>query len=72
MIGEVTKALGLYEGLDSVGKRLFREELGLIRPQQATKRRKRTLKPVDTEAVTPVRRTRRVQQPTADTGAPAV
>jgi hypothetical protein len=48
MIGEVTKALAAYESLNTVGKRLFREELGLVRPQQA-KRRKRA---DPTEAVT--------------------
>lgn len=42
MIAEVSKALGAYERLDSQGKRLFRDELGLVRPQQATRRRRRT------------------------------
>lgn len=41
MIGEVQKALTAYGKLDSTGKRLFRDELGLVRPQQARPRRKR-------------------------------
>lgn len=45
MIAEVSKALKAYEALDTVGKKLFRGELGLVRPQQA-RGRKRRLRPV--------------------------
>jgi len=41
MIDEVAKALKAYGRLDVLGKRLFRDELGLVRPQQARPRRKR-------------------------------
>lgn len=40
MIGEVQKALTAYNRLDGTGKRLFRDELGLKRPQQLVKKRK--------------------------------
>lgn len=44
MIDKVVKVLDGYNGLDTQGKRLFRDELGLVRPQQATKRRRRAAK----------------------------
>lgn len=40
MVGEVVKALAAFRKLSTQGKRLFREELGLVRPQQATRKRK--------------------------------
>lgn len=55
MIGEVSKALKTYEALDSQGKRLFREELGLVRPQQARKRAARKRSVVEPTQATPVR-----------------
>ena len=52
MIAEVQKALTAYTRLDSTGKRLFRDELGLVRPQQATKRRRRKPAAADVPAET--------------------
>lgn len=43
MVSEVSKALKTYEALPPAGKRLFREELGLVRPQQASKRKRSTI-----------------------------
>lgn len=67
MIGEVQKALTAYNKLDGTGKRLFRDELGLVRPQQARPRRKRAAKAGDIPAAPTLRRARRI----SDTTAPA-
>lgn len=72
MIGEVQKALTAYNKLDGTGKRLFRDELGLVRPQQARPRRKRAAKSADgvTAAEAPKRgRPRRIvaDAPVAET-----
>jgi hypothetical protein len=50
MVSEVSRALKVYEALPPAGKRLFREELGLVRPQQATRRRARKAKTVQVDA----------------------
>ena len=44
MIDEIQKVLTAYNGLDTVGKRLFRNELGLKRPQQTGRRRRTAAK----------------------------
>jgi hypothetical protein len=44
LIAEVSRALAGYEKLSPVGKRLFRDELGLVRPQQAKPRKARKAK----------------------------
>lgn len=60
MIGEVAKVLKGYDALNTQGKRLFRDELGLVRPQQARPRRKKktTLSVVEPTQASPVRRSR--------------
>lgn len=39
MIAEVSRTLAAYGKLDAQGRRLFREELGLVRPRKAQRRR---------------------------------
>jgi hypothetical protein len=56
MIADVNKALTAFRALTTQGKKLFRDELGLVRPQQAKRKtRKRT---VDILDVTPTKRMR--------------
>lgn len=40
-VGDILNAIEAYKALSPVGKRLFREEVGVIRPQQGKARRRR-------------------------------
>lgn len=50
MIREVQGAIEAYNGLDKLGKRLFRDETGLVSAQGIKPKRRRVRKPV-TETV---------------------
>lgn len=65
MVSEVSKALKVYEALEPAGKRLFREELGLVRPQQAIKRKARRSKTLTADEPV-IRQTRRRRVDTID------
>lgn len=65
MVGEVVKALSAFNKLTTQGKRLFRDELGLVRPQQAIKRKARRSKTLTADEPV-IRQTRRRRVDTID------
>lgn len=58
MIGDITKAVEAYRRLTPLGKRLFREEIGLKGPRDGVKRKRRRVV-VEADAPVQVRATRR-------------
>lgn len=61
-VGDILNAIEAYKALSPVGKRLFREEVGVIRPQQGRGRKRRAkTTPTEAASVAP-RRGRKVSE----------
>lgn len=60
MIADIQKAIAAYQRLNTLGKRLFREEAGLKGPRDGVKRRRKAATKAPTTPTTPrLRATRR-------------